>query len=122
MHSKAGRFAMTRMAKMAMMRKMGKHAYHWHAVRQHYGVSLIAEDEGDEDEEDQDPTTTGRYLRPREGAGVGGDVGISKFGSARSRLYRSKMLQAVGKQLERQKLLTRSTRFPILCTNRNPIF
>merc|ERR1719389_463909 len=58
MHSKAGRFAMTRMAKMAMMRKMGKHAYHWHAVRQHYGVSLISEDEGDEDEEDQDPTTT----------------------------------------------------------------
>merc|ERR1719281_62614 len=58
MHSKAGRFAMTRMAKMAMMRKMGKRAYHWHAVRQHYGVSLISEDEGDEDEEDQDPTTT----------------------------------------------------------------
>merc|ERR1719405_143012 len=58
MHSKAGRFAMTRIAKMAMMRKMGKHAYHWHAVRQHYGVSLISEDEGDEDEEDQDPTTT----------------------------------------------------------------
>merc|ERR1719393_548496 len=60
MHSKAGRFAMTRMAKMAMMRKMGKHAYHWHGVRQHYGVSLIAEDESDEDEDEdeQDPTTT----------------------------------------------------------------
>merc|ERR1719426_273627 len=56
MQSKAGRFAMTRMAKMAMMRKMGKHAYHWHAVRQHYGLSLLEEDESDEDE--QDPTTT----------------------------------------------------------------
>merc|ERR1719389_269763 len=60
MHSKAGRFAMTRMAKMAMMRKMGKHAYHWHAVRQHYGLSLLEEDESDEDEDEdeQDPTTT----------------------------------------------------------------
>merc|ERR1719502_1542790 len=44
MQSKAGRFAMTRMAKMAMMRKMGKHAYHWHAVRQHYGLSLLEEE------------------------------------------------------------------------------
>jgi hypothetical protein len=60
MQSKAGRFAMTRMAKMAMMRKMGKHAYHWHAVRQHYGLSLLEEDESDEDEDEdeQDPTTT----------------------------------------------------------------
>merc|ERR1719174_295341 len=41
---------------MAMMRKMGKHAHHWHAVRQHYGLSLVQDE--DEDEEDQDPTTT----------------------------------------------------------------
>merc|ERR1719305_206149 len=55
MHSEAGRFAMARMAKMAMMRKMGRHAYRWHEVhRQHYALSLVEEDSDDE----QDPETT----------------------------------------------------------------
>merc|ERR1719313_2088106 len=46
MHSEAGRFAMARMAKIAMQRKMGRHAYRWHEpARQHYALSLVEEDE-----------------------------------------------------------------------------
>merc|ERR1719197_1951469 len=57
MHSEAGRFAMARMAKLAMQRKMGRHAYNWHVPhRQHYALSLVEEDSDDED--DQDPETT----------------------------------------------------------------
>merc|ERR550514_821071 len=38
-----------------MMRKMGKHAYHWHEPhRQHYALSFVEEDSEDE----QDPETT----------------------------------------------------------------
>merc|ERR1719506_241248 len=46
---------------MAMMRKMGKHAYHWHEPhRQHYALSFVEEDadEDEDDAEDQDPETT----------------------------------------------------------------
>merc|ERR1719313_1915681 len=57
MHSEAGRFAMARMAKLAMQRKMGRHAYHWREPHhQHYALSLMEED--DEDEEEQEPETT----------------------------------------------------------------
>jgi uncharacterized protein YegL len=57
MHSEAGRFAMARMAKLAMQRRMGRHAYRWHEpARQHYALSLMEED--DEDADEQDPETT----------------------------------------------------------------
>merc|ERR1719201_322132 len=58
MHSEAGRFAMARMAKLAMQRKMGRHAYNWHVPhRQHYAISLVEEDSDDDDEQDPETTT-----------------------------------------------------------------
>jgi hypothetical protein len=50
-HSNAGKFAMQRMAKIALMRKMGKHAYNFNTHHSHYALSLLEDEEDPVEEE-----------------------------------------------------------------------